>query len=219
MSAFVAALPALRVLIVDGDADNRQMYREAFSTAGWYVAEAADGREAIVGILTEMPSVIVTELRLPFVDGLALCEIFRRDPKTAAIPIVVVTSETRAVELAKAERMGANVVLVKPSSPDAILLEMHRLLLSTSRVSPRPQFPTPGGHRTSLAKARQRIETLDPSEPSINLLCPICARRLQYQKTNIGRVNRLHPERWDYYRCAECGDFQYRYRTRKLRHL
>jgi CheY-like chemotaxis protein len=154
MSALVAALPALRVLIIDGDADNRQMYREAFSTAGWYVTEAVDGREAIVRVLTEKPSVIVTELRLPFVDGLALCEILRRDVKTAMLPIVVVTSETRAIELAKAERVGANAVLVKPAPPDAILLEMHRcVLLPRSAIASLPS-------RTIARRLSKRINQL-----------------------------------------------------------
>jgi len=112
--------------------------------------------------------------------------------------------------------MGANAILVKPRTPDTILLEMHRLLLSSS-IPAVSQLPTPAGRRTSLVKAHQRIETSDPSVPPVDLLCPICTRRLQYQKTYIGGVSHLHAERWDYYSCAECGTFQYRYRTRKLR--
>jgi len=216
MPALVDAFPRLRVLIVDGDDDNREMYREAFSGAGWSVEEARDGREALVQVLTSKPSVVVTELRLPFISGLALCEILRQDPKTAALPILVVTAEARAAKLAQAERMGANAILVKPRTPDAILLEMHRLLLSSS-IPAVSQLPAPAGRRTSLVKAHQRIETSDPSVPPVDLLCPICTRRLRYQKTYIGGVSQLHPERWDYYTCAECGNFQYRYRTRKLR--
>jgi CheY-like chemotaxis protein len=219
MAGAVDLLPTLRVLIVDGDADSREVYREAFATAGWYVAEAVDGREALVRVLTEKPAVVVIELRLQFISGLALCEILRRDQKTATLPIVVVTAETSTAELARADRVGANAVLVKPKTADAILLEMHKALLARPRLPLRSPLPTPGAHRTSLVKAHHRIETSDPSVPPAELLCPVCTRRLQYQKTYIGGVNRLHPERWDYYVCAACGDFQYRYRTRKLRQL
>jgi CheY-like chemotaxis protein len=218
MSILVDAVPALRVLIVDGDADTRDMYCDAFSSAGWYIAEASDGREAVVRVLTEKPSVIVTELRLPFISGLALCDILRRDPKTARLPILIVTSETRAVELAKAERVGANATLVKPASPDAMLLEMHRLVaFSASPIGSTSSLPAPAGRRTSLAKAYRPGATTSPLIQPANLVCPLCDRWLQYRKTYAGGVSHVHPEQWDIYTCASCGDFEYRHRTHKLR--
>ena len=47
---------------------------------GWNVLEASDGREALVQALTARLSVIVTELPLPLIDGVVLCDILRRDP-------------------------------------------------------------------------------------------------------------------------------------------
>ena len=182
------------------------------------MAEAIDGREAMVRVLTERPSVIVTELRLPFISGLALCEILRGDPKTARLPILVVTSETRAVELAHAERVGANAILVKPASPDEMLLEMHHVVaLSASAIRSTSSLPVPASRRTSLAKAYHREETTSPLVAPADLLCPHCLHSLQYRKTYLGGVSRRHQERWDVYTCAWCGEFEYRYRTRKLR--
>src|SRR5215510_12274953 len=115
-SASPAPLP--RVLIADGDLDNRELYRDSFTLAGWSVAEARDGREAIVHALVSRPWVVVTELRLPLIDGISLCEVLRRDSATTGVPIVVVTSETRVAELARARAAGASEVLVKPCMPD-----------------------------------------------------------------------------------------------------
>src|SRR5258708_7504780 len=123
-----AARSTPRVLVVDADADNRELYRESLTLAGWSVAEASDGREALVQALASKPSLIITEIRLPFIDGVALCEILRRDRLTATVPILVVTGETRAVELARATQAGADAVLLKPSDPDVIVAEMNRLL-------------------------------------------------------------------------------------------
>jgi CheY-like chemotaxis protein len=209
------------VLVVDGDADNRELYRDSFTLEGWKVTEACDGREALVQALTCRPSVVVTELRLPLIDGVALCEILRKDRITDSVPILVVTSETRAVELARAERAGANAVLIKPSTPDLILAEMKRLVQTASNIAaqtPTPRLPTPSGRR-SLVRAHRRLFTTTPDEPPAQLSCPICTQPLRYQETYIGGVSSRHPERWDYYDCSRCGGFQYRHRTRKLRQL
>src|SRR5215831_12145469 len=84
-----------RVLVVDGDLDTREMYGEFFAKKRWSVTPARDGRDALVLAFKEPPSIVVTELRLPVIDGLALCRLLRRDRLTRAIPILVVTSETR----------------------------------------------------------------------------------------------------------------------------
>lgn len=209
------------MLVVDGDADNRELYRDSFTLEGWAVTEAVDGREALVHALTSKPWVVVTELRLPLIDGVALCEILRKDRATEAVPILVVTSETRPVELARAERAGASALLIKPSTPDIIVAEMKRLVEATSHAAAFPAVrtpPVPSGRR-SLVKAHRRLSTTTPDEPPVRLSCPICSQPLKYQETFIGGVSSHHPERWDYYACVRCGSFQYRHRTRKLRQL
>jgi CheY-like chemotaxis protein len=217
-----SSLPAPTVLIVDGDGDNRELYRESFLLAGWNVTEASDGREALVHALTAKPWVVVTELRLPLIDGVAFCEILRQDKATAAVPILVVTSETRPAQLARAERAGADGVLIKPSTPDVVIAEAQRLVqaaFNKARSTPSRELPAPAGHRTALVKAHYRHATTMPDVPAISLMCPVCAQPLRYQETFVGGVNSRHSERWDYYECIRCGRFQYRYRTRKLRQV
>ena len=87
-----AALPP-RILVADGDADARDRYAAAFADHGWRVMEAADGRDALVKALSRPPPALITELRLPIIDGVALCEILRRDRVTANVPIAVVTAK------------------------------------------------------------------------------------------------------------------------------
>ena len=211
-----------RVLVVDGDADNRELYRDCFTLAGWTVTEAVDGREALVQTLVAKPWVVVMELRLPLIDGVSLCEILRQDKATAAVPILVVTSETRPAQLARAERAGADAVLIKPSTPDVVIAETERLVRTATLKAHSTTFrelPSPTGRRTALVKAHHRHATTMPEVPAINLICPICTQPLRYRETFVGGVNSRHSERWDYYECARCGRFQYRYRTRKLRRV
>ena len=207
-------------LVVDGDADNRALCRDALTLAGWRVTEASDGREALVQALLVKPWVIVTELRLPLIDGISLCEILRRDRVTKAVPILVVTGESRATELARAEHAGASAFLIKPCAPDVLLAETHRLVQrAKTMAAPAPSLPTPPARRTALVKAHHRHATTTPEKPAIDLSCPICSQALKYQETFVGGVSSRQSERWDYYVCAKCGQFQYRHRTRKLRQI
>jgi CheY-like chemotaxis protein len=149
-----------QVLVVDGDANQLELYRDSFTSAGWEVTRAADGREALLKLVT-VPSLLLTELRLSIIDGVTLCEIVRRDRRLSGLPILIVTGETRATEIARAIRSGADVVLSKPSGQAAVLDEMNRLLPANKSSAPHRSWLAPGGRRQLFVKAReQRITTL-----------------------------------------------------------
>src|SRR5262252_8070600 len=105
-----------RVLLADSDPASRLIYGTTFHHAGYDVVEASDGREALTKALVRQPSLVVTELDLPLIGGVGLCEILRRDRLTANVPILVVTSETRFPEVQRVWRAGADVVLSKPTT-------------------------------------------------------------------------------------------------------
>jgi len=203
-----AVTPRPHILVVDADADMRGVYRRAFQLNGYDVAEASDGRDALTTALLRPPTLVITEIRLPLIDGYALCEILRQDRATAHVPILVVTAEARPAEVNRARQAGADAVLVKPTPIENVLSEMRRLVADPkNRRGP------------VLARSHSRFTTTTPSAPP-SLTCPSCARTLIYDRSHIGGVSDRHPEQWDYYRCpASCGTFQYRQRTRKLRRV
>src|SRR4029077_18088427 len=88
----VLARPGLStILVVDDDADTRVMLRLILEPAGHEVVEASDGHTAL-GLIgpDPLPDLITTDLRMPIVNGQALIERLRSEPRTAGIPIVVV---------------------------------------------------------------------------------------------------------------------------------
>src|SRR4051812_15215526 len=123
-----SALRRLSVLVVDPHADTRALYRHCFERAGWSVSEAGDAREALTHTLGGGLSLIVTELRLPFIGGVTLCEVLRGDTATTGVPILAVTTEDRPVELERASRTGASAVLTKPVFPDTLLATATELM-------------------------------------------------------------------------------------------
>jgi two-component system, chemotaxis family, chemotaxis protein CheY len=213
-----------RVLVADADADTRLLYRESLRLAGCDVVDAADGRDALVKALSHRPTLVITETRLPILDGYALCQVLRRDSATRGVPILVVTAETRPNELNRAREAGADGLLIKPVSPDAVLNEIQRLLRyregpgQSAAADPAAARLSNEHRRKSLAKAHPRFETKTPPEKPPDLYCPSCDSALTYEHSYVGGVSNRHWEQWDHYSCpTACGTFEYRHRTRKLR--
>lgn len=225
----LAAIP--RILVVDDD-DTRELYRQSFQLSGCDVVEASDGRDALTSALVRPPSLVVTEITLPFLDGVALCEILRRDRTTADIPILVVTAAPPD-DVARARRAGADIVVAKPTLPDHIVRLSRRLIdevkdlrgqaastaTAPSEISEGALADRGERRRTVLVKAHSRFNTTTLATTPASRICPLCDRPLAYERSHIGGVSDRQPEQWDYYMCNSCGAFQYRQRTRKLRRV
>ena len=212
------------VLVADADDDTRALYCDVLAAAGYRVIEASDGRDALAKALVEPPTLIVTEATLPLVSGYALCEIVRRDPATATVPVLVITADSRAVQGLHAKRAGADHVLVKPVDIDIVLKEVRRLIekaadgpAAAADAPPTAAAPGRTGHGRSLSKSWVRFTTTTPPISPLPFVCPGCDRPLTYGRSHVGGVTERQREQWDEYLCGNCGVFQYRHRTRKLR--
>jgi CheY-like chemotaxis protein len=216
----------LRLLVVEPDADTRALYRQSFQMFGCDIVEAVDGREALAHALVRVPSAILTEVRLPFIDGYALCEILRRDRVTARVPILVVTGEARRDAIDRLKHAGANAVLVKPATPEQVLAEVRRLLDSAAD-SPQGVALMTSPHSAStrrpmvrMSKSFARLTTTTPPMSPPRLVCPSCDQSLTYELSYVGGVSREQAEQWDQYVCPSgCGIVEYRHRTRKIRRV
>jgi CheY-like chemotaxis protein len=170
-------------------------------------------------------------------SGFDLCRLLRADHLTSSIPIVVVPSEN-GVDGRRALSAGADSVLQKPCSPDALFREIKQLLLKAQVLQDEArQVRSESEHAQierdrvleSTERARKRVMlnhvhgrhvTTEPPSPPPALVCPNCCEPLRYMKSYIGGVSARHPEQWDYFECRTgCGAFQYRHRTRKLRQI
>jgi CheY-like chemotaxis protein len=102
------------VLVVDDDPSTRSLIRLLLEIDGHAVVEAAHGEEALSIIGTDtLPDVVVTDLMMPVLNGLKLIERLQAEPLTAAIPIVVVSSNPKAA-LALKTSGAVTAVVMKP---------------------------------------------------------------------------------------------------------
>ena len=116
-----------KILIVDDDPMLRRLLR-ATLTRRYQIAEAADGDEAVEAARREQPDLIVMDVRMPHLNGIAACERIKQPPAICPAKILMLTVYGRIADMERARSVGADGYLVKPYSPPALLGEIERLL-------------------------------------------------------------------------------------------
>jgi CheY-like chemotaxis protein len=111
------------VLLVDDFPDNREMYAQYLTFKGYRVAEAGDGHDALAKAGALRPDVIVMDLSMPTLDGVAATRHLKMDPGTRHIPIIMLTGYPFQAIQRGALEAGVDVFLTKPCLPED--LESH----------------------------------------------------------------------------------------------
>ncbi len=104
----------VRVLLVEDTEDNRMMMRRLLELSGYEVSEAVNGVEAVRAAERETPNVILMDLSLPIVDGLAATRRIRQLPDLATVPIIAVSAHDTADFHAEALAAGCDAYITKP---------------------------------------------------------------------------------------------------------
>jgi len=117
-----------RILVVDDEPEAVDLVAFNLRQAGYEVVSAADGGEALRRARAQLPDLIVLDVMLPELDGLEVCKILRRDPTTAAIPILMLTAKASEVDRVLGLELGADDYVTKPFSPRELILRVRKLL-------------------------------------------------------------------------------------------
>jgi CheY-like chemotaxis protein len=104
----------MRVLLVEDTEDNRFMMRMLLEMSGYRVAEATNGAEAVRTAEHEKPELILMDLSLPLVDGLAATRRIRELPDLRNVPIIAVSAHDSADFHAEALAAGCDAYITKP---------------------------------------------------------------------------------------------------------
>lgn len=117
-----------RVLYVEDNEYNRKIVRQLLSRTSYRLLEAMDGEEGVTMAQRELPDLILMDVQLPKLSGLDATRRLRADPRTAHIPLVVVTSFALSGDGQRAMDAGASAYLAKPYSPRDLLALIRKLL-------------------------------------------------------------------------------------------
>jgi two-component system response regulator len=102
------------VLLVEDTEDNRFMMRRLLEMTGYRVVEAMNGEEAVTLAQTERPELILMDLSLPLIDGLAATRLIRKLPELEATPIIAVSAHDTSDFQSEAIQAGCNRYMTKP---------------------------------------------------------------------------------------------------------
>jgi two-component system alkaline phosphatase synthesis response regulator PhoP len=116
------------ILSVDDEHDVTALVEFHLTRAGCEVVTAASGRDALKAVSHRKPDIILLDLMLPDIDGFGVCEILRRDPGTASIPVVILTAWATTDAKNLGLELGALDYLTKPFSPRQLTERVQKLL-------------------------------------------------------------------------------------------
>ncbi len=121
-----------KILIVDDQPFFIAMARNILQARGYSVTSALSAKEGIQAARTSRPDLIILDVEMPGMDGIAACHRLKRDPHLKDIPILILTATLDPKLNEKAFRAGAEATILKASSADRIL-NMVRVILTTER--------------------------------------------------------------------------------------
>jgi len=113
------------ILVVDDEPAIRSLLKQELEPEGYWVQEAANGKEAIEAVQTESPDLLILDIMMPGMNGIEVAGVLKRNLLTMDIPIIILST---LQEKAAGYRAGVDSYLTKPVESDTLLQEVRRLL-------------------------------------------------------------------------------------------
>lgn len=117
----------MKVLAIDDMRTLRDLLAGCLRGAGYEVVEAENGQQGLERLAETRPDLVITDLNMPIMDGIEFTRQARATPPGAAIPVLILTTETSDALRAEGRRAGATGWMVKPFVPDQLLGTLKRL--------------------------------------------------------------------------------------------
>jgi len=126
--SILTPVPRSVVLVVDDVQSNRELLEAQLSGTGYVVRHASDGLEALSSMEQEEPDLVLLDVGMPRLDGLALCRRIKADPGRRLIPVVLITASSDRESRLSGVSAGADDFLTKPVDAEELLLRARVLL-------------------------------------------------------------------------------------------
>ena len=128
-----AGAPRGRLLVVDDEDTQREMLASILTRAGFKVETAADGREALERLDSEAFDLLLTDQKMPGMDGLTLLQ--RAREMRAALPVVLMTAHGSVSSAVAAMKHGAADYLTKPFEKEELIVVLEKTLRQSRRMT------------------------------------------------------------------------------------
>jgi CheY-like chemotaxis protein len=130
---------ATRILAVDDSKSIRMVIQGALNAYECAVSEAVNGQEGLAIAAREKPDVILLDVAMPVMDGIAMLGMLRRDPQLKSIPVIAMSAEPSSEDLRALDQLGISGFLTKPFREAALLNSIRKLIPLPEKTVPQKQ--------------------------------------------------------------------------------
>jgi len=120
---------AKTILVVDDSASLRQVVSIALKGGGYDVIEACDGKDALSKLSGRKVNLIISDVNMPVMDGIAFVKEVKQSPTHRFTPIIMLTTESQEAKKQEGQAAGAKAWVVKPFKPEQMLAAVSKLVL------------------------------------------------------------------------------------------
>ncbi len=117
-----------KILIAEDERDIRDLITFTLRFAGYEVVAASNGEEAVTLALQEIPDLIISDVRMPRMNGYEACEKIKAEEKTKHIPVIFLSAKGQDAEIQTGMNVGAEEYLLKPFAPDQLTSRIQAVL-------------------------------------------------------------------------------------------
>ena len=168
----------IRILVVDDEPDVLELVVYHLEKEAYRVDVADTGDKALKMARENLPSLLVLDLMLPGINGLEICRLLKRDPKTRDIPILMLTARAAEEDRIKGLELGAHDYVTKPFSPRELVLRIKNLLRLTGKSPNGVELIAAGPFRLATVRrpATAAGRSLNITATEFKLLCLLASR-------------------------------------------
>jgi len=189
-------VPKENILVVEDEEDILDIIRVTLTREGYRVTGVTSGEDALRSVLSRAPDLVLLDLMLPGISGLEVCRRIKGDPRTASIPVIMVTARGEETDIVTGLELGADDYIPKPFSNRVLVARIHAVIRRKKETAVDPNTPIrihdltihPGRHEVIC-----RQERIELTATEFRLL-GVLARRPGWVMTRDQIVNAVKGE-------------------------
>src|SRR5262245_36977312 len=169
------------ILVIEDEIDLQHVLEYNLQQAGYEVLGALRGKEGLRLAAERSPQLVLLDLMLPDLPGTQVCRMLKADPRTAAIPVLMLTARGEEADRIVGFELGADDYVVKPFSVRELLLRIQAVLRRAQPLEPIPAPSVITFGRLRIDRDAPRVEVDDREVAltalELKLLCTLYERR------------------------------------------
>lgn len=128
-----------RILVIEDDAHVAEMIAKIVERHGYDAVTASDGVEAISKVLSSRTHMIILDIMMPFFSGYWYCDVFKRNPATREIPVVIISALDKKSDIEKGLKLGADAYVTKPFTEERLVATIESIFAKKAKPGKKPK--------------------------------------------------------------------------------